>query len=360
MARASASLVPHAGLSLTSTLMRHQDILVIGGSGFIGGHVVAALAADGRRVTVPARRREDGKRLILLPTVDVVEADVTDRATLQRLVAGKDAVINLVGILHGDGKAFDAAHVGLPKKIVAACRNARVLRLLHMSALGAASGGPSMYLRSKAAGEAVIEMAAEVATTDPGTVGGPHGTPRGALLATTVFRPSVVFGPDDSFMNLFATMQRWLPIVPLAGAKTLFQPVSVRDVAAAFVAALDDDESFSRTYELTGPRVYALEELVQIAGAYRIGGNGRPRPILRLPDALGRLQAAFLEFAPGPTLMSRDNFDSMRVANIATGRYPGLSELGIVPTPLEPDVAAYVGGKGRRSHLDQLRHWAHH
>ena len=333
--------------------MRHQDILVIGGSGFIGGHVVAALAADGRRVTVPSHRRENGKRLMLLPTVDVIEADVADEATLHKLVAGKDAVINLVGILHGDEKTFAAVHAGLPKKIVAACLEARVLRLLHMSALGAAADGPSMYLRSKAAGESAVERAAEGGA-------GTAGEPQGAPLATTIFRPSVVFGPDDHFMNLFATMQRLLPIVPLARAKTLFQPVSVRDVAAAFVAALDDDESFSRTYELTGPRVYTLEELVQIAGAYRIGGNGRPRPILRLPDALGRLQAAFLEFAPGPTLMSRDNFDSMHTANIATGRYPGLSELGIEPAPLEPDVAAYVGGKGRRSHLDDLRHWAHH
>ncbi len=328
--------------------MRHQNILVIGGSGFIGGHVVAALAADGRRVTVPTRRREDGKRLILLPTVDVVEADVRDEATLKRLGAGMDAVINLVGILHGDSKAFEAAHVGLPKAIVAACLEARVPRLLHMSALGAAIRGPSMYLRSKAAGEAVVEEA--------GAIAGPDRAP----LAVTIFRPSVVFGSDDRFMNLFAAMQRWLPVVPLARAKTLFQPVSVRDVAAAFVAALDDDESYSRTYELTGPRVYTLEELVQIAGAYRAGGNGHPRPVLRLPDVLGRLQAAFLEFAPGKTLMSRDNFDSMRSENISTGRYPGLSELGITPTPLEPEAAAYVGGKGRRSHLDHLRHWAHH
>jgi uncharacterized protein YbjT (DUF2867 family) len=332
--------------------MRHQNILVIGGSGFIGGHLVAALAADGRRVVVPSRRREVGKRLILLPTVDVVEADVADDATLNRLVAGADAIVNLVGILHGDtgrpyGKAFEAAHVALPRRIVAACRAAGVSRLLHMSALGAASDGPSMYLRSKAAGEAAVE--------DAGTVGLPGHAP----LATTIFRSSVVFGPDDHFMNLFATMQRWLPIMPLARAKALFQPVAVRDVAAAFAAAIDDGESFLRIYELAGPRVYALEELVQIAGAYRAGGEGQPRPILRLPDALGRLQAALLELMPGPTLMSRDNFDSMRVDNVATGRYPGLAELGIQPTPLEPEVSIYLPGKGRRSHLDHLRHDAH-
>lgn len=327
--------------------MRHQDILVLGGSGFIGGHVVAALAADGRRVTVVSRRRENCKRLLLLPTIDVVEADPFDEATLRRLAAGKDAVINLVGILHGDAAAFEAAHVGLPERIVAACVAARVPRLLHMSALGAAADGPSLYLRSKAAGEAVVE--------DAGTAAEPGRAP----LATTVFRPSVVFGPDDRFMNLFAAMQRWLPIVPLARARTRFQPVAVRDVAGAFVAALDDGESFSRTYELTGPGVYTLAELVRIAGAWRAGGDGHPRPVLGLPDGLGRLQAAFLEFAPGRTLMSRDNFDSMRVDSVATGRYPGLLELGITPAPLEPEAAAYVGGKGRRSHLDDLRHRAH-
>ncbi len=327
--------------------MRHQDILVIGGTGFIGGHVVAALAKDGRRVTVPTRRRESGKRLILLPTVDVLEADVSDDATLARLVAGKDAVINLVGILHGDAKAFEAAHVDLPKRIVAACRKAGVPRLLHMSALGASSAGPSMYLRSKAGGEAVVEEA--------GTVGDSGHPP----LAVTIFRPSVVFGRDDHFLNLFATMQRWLPVIPLAKADAQFQPVSVHDVAAAFAVTLDDDESFSRTYELTGPRIYTLADLVRIAGTYRAGAHGRPRPVLPLPDVLGRLQAAFLEFAPGPTLMSRDNFDSMRTDNVASGGYAGLTDLDIVPTTLEQEASVYLAGKSRRSHLDHLRHDAH-
>jgi NADH dehydrogenase len=331
--------------------MRHQDILVIGGSGFVGGHLVAALAGDGRRVTVPARRRESAKRLLLLPTVDVVEADVNDDDTLARLVAGRDAVINLVGILHGDrgtpyGRAFEAAHVTLPKRIVAACRASRVERLLHMSALGAASDGPSMYLRSKAAGESVVEATG----IDRGD---------GRPIATTIFRPSVIFGPDDRFMNLFATMQRWLPVVPLARADARFQPVSVHDVAAAFCATIDDSESFSRIYELTGPRVYTLAELVRIAGIYRAGGNGRPRPVLALPDALGRLQATFLEFAPGPTMMSRDNFDSMRTPNVGTGGFPGLADLGIVATPLAQEASRYLGRKNRRTHFDHLRHDAH-
>jgi NADH dehydrogenase len=328
--------------------MRHQNILVIGGGGFVGGHLVAALAKDARQITVPTRRRERAKRLMLLPTVEVVEADVDDDETLDRLAVGRDAVINLVGILHGDqgnpyGRAFAAAHVRLPERIVAACRKHGITRLLHMSALGASVDGPSMYLRSKAAGEAVIEAADE-----------------GSLpIATTIFRPSVIFGPDDRFMNLFATMQRWLPVVPLAGASATFQPVFVNDVATAFKVALDDPECFSRLYELAGPRPYTLAELVRLAGMYRAGGNGRPRAVWPLPDALGRLQAAFLEFAPGPTMMSRDNFDSMRTPNVATGRLPGLADLGIVPTPLEAEIALYLARKSRRSHLDDLRRDAH-
>ncbi len=331
--------------------MRHQNILVVGGSGFVGGHLVAALVNDGRQVTVPARRRETAKRLVLLPTVDVVEADVADDAVLDRLVAGKDAVINLVGILHGDsgspyGKAFATAHVRLPERIVAACRRHGVTRLLHMSALGADANGPSMYLRSKAAGEAVIEAA------EAGVDGGPP-------IATTIFRPSVVFGRDDHFLNLFASLQRWLPVVAIGAADARFQPVWVQDVATAFAMTLDDPESFARIYELTGPRVYTLRELVRIAGRYRAGGGGRPRPVIALPDALGRLQAAMLEFAPGPTLMSRDNFDSMRVPNVATGRYPGLADLGIVAAPVEQEASHYLAHKSRRSHLDHLRRNAH-
>lgn len=330
--------------------MRHQKILVIGGAGFIGGHLVSALVDAGREVVVSTRRRESGKRLWPLPIVDVVESDISDDATLGRLLRDVDAVINLVGILHGDsgrpyGKAFEAAHVALPRRIVAACRKAGVTRLMHMSALGASSDGPSMYLRSKAAGEAVVEEAgslADDATAPPFNV--------------TIFRPSVVFGQDDHFLNLFATMQRWLPVIPLAKADATFQPVWVRDVAAAFVSALDDGESFARTYELTGPRVYTLADLVRLSGVLRGGSGGRSRPILPLPDALGRLQAAFLEFAPGPTVMSRDNFDSMRAPSIARGGFPGLVDLGIARAPLEQEASVYLGGKNRRALLDHLRH----
>ncbi len=327
----------------TTASMRHQNILVLGGSGFVGGHVVSALVADGRQVAVPTRRREGAKRLLLLPTIDVAECDIGDDRVLRDLMRGRTAVINLVGILHGDDAAFRAAHVELPRRIVEACRTAGVERLIQMSALGAAADAPSSYLRSKSGGEAVVDAAAT-------------GTPP---LAVTVFRPSVVFGPDDRFLNLFATMQRWLPVMPLAAADARFQPVSVHDVARAFVAAIDDDESFGRTYELAGPHVYTLRELVRYAGAHRAGGGGRARPVIGLPDGLGRLQAAFLEFAPGPTLMSRDNLKSMQKPNVAAGALPGLVDLGVSPTPLDAEAPAYLERRNRRSHLDHLRRDAH-
>lgn len=323
--------------------MRHQNILVLGGSGFVGGHVVSALVADGRQVTVPTRRAVSAKRLLLLPTVDVIQADLADDKTLRDLMRRKTAVINLVGILHGDEKAFTTAHAELPRRVVAACRATGVSRLIQMSAIGAASDAPSLYLRSKAAGEAVVDAAAVPTGSTP-------------PLAVTIFRPSVVFGPDDRFLNLFATMQRWLPVVPLAGATARFQPVSVHDVARAFVAAIDDDESFGRTYELAGPHVYTLADLVRFAGAHRPGGRGRPRPIVSLPTGLARLQAAFLELAPGPTLMSRDNLKSMQKPNVAAGTLPGLVDLGIVPTPLDAEAPAYLERRNRRAHLDRLRH----
>jgi uncharacterized protein YbjT (DUF2867 family) len=328
--------------------MRHQKILVLGGSGFVGGHLTAALVKNGREVTVVTRRRVRAKRLYLLPTVDVVAGDITDDATLDRLVAGQDAVINLVGILHGDrgvpyGKRFAEAHVRLPERVVAACRRAGVHRLLHMSAIGAARDAPSMYLRSKAAGEAVVEAA---------------GDELAHSIATTMFRPSVIFGRDDAFMNTFAAMQRWLPAIALPGAGARFQPVFVQDVADAFVAALDDAETFSRIYELAGPDEFTLAGLVRLAGIHRAGGEGRSRPVFAMPASLGRVMAGLLSVLPEPP-MSTDNLDSMRVPSVASGRLPGLADLGVVPTPLEPEIALYLAHKSRRSHLDHLRRDAH-
>jgi NADH dehydrogenase len=305
--------------------MAYRNVLVIGGTGFIGSHIIAKLADADCRVTVPTRRETHATHLLLLPDVEqVVEANVHDDAALDSLMHGQDAVINLVGILHGKagpagsryGAEFSKAHVELPKRIVETCARNGIKRLLHMSALGAAQDAPSMYLRSKADGEAAVMSRPEV--------------------ATTIFRPSVVFGDNDRFLNLFASLQRVLPFMLLAGADAKFQPVYVEDVARAFVIALQDRRAPGKIYELAGPKIYTLRELVKLAGEY----SGHRRPVFGVPDAFARMQAFFMEHLPGGPLMSRDNLDSMKVDNI---RHSALAdELGIHWTSIEAVAPHYL------------------
>ena len=314
--------------------MNSRNILVIGGSGFVGSAIVRKLAAAGRRVSVPTRHRDRAKHLILLPTVDVVEADVHDDAALAGLVAGRDAVINLVGILHGDsgrpyGKRFRAAHVDLPRRIAAACAAAAVPRLLHMSALGVAENAPSMYLRSKAAGEAAVREAA-----------GP--------VAVTVFRPSVIFGREDRFVNMFADMQAFLPLMALGRPGARLQPVHVEDVASAFVNALDNRATFGKTYDLAGPKAYALRDIIAFAGR----ASGHPRPVLRLPDGLAYLQAWLMEWAP-VKLMSRDNLDSLGVDSVSAAAFP--AELGVQPASMEAVMTDLLARHTPRERYMRLR-----
>ena len=316
--------------------MQDMTVVVFGGSGFIGSHLVARLAAEGVRVTVPTRRYENAKHLITLPGVDVLEADVYDDATLRQLVDGQDAVINLVGVLHsrrGDpwGPAFQRAHVELPRKIVDACAERGVPRYLHMSALGADRSGPSMYQRSKAEGEVMARTHPEV--------------------AATIFRPSVVFGPEDRFLNMFARMQRWLPVVPLACASAAFQPVYVGDVADAYCNALADPKTRHQVYHLGGPQIYTLAELVRLAGRY----SGHERPVFELPLALGRLQALIFELLPGTPLITRDNLDSMKVDNVIDPAILALTTaaLDIKLTALEAVAPHYLGPPVERA--DQFR-----
>jgi NADH dehydrogenase len=301
--------------------MRHSSILLIGGSGFIGSHIAARLCAAGRRVIVPTRRLERAKHLLVLPTVQVTEGDVYNQATLDNYLTRVDAVINLVGVLHSRparpwGPAFEQAHVALPRLLAHACARHGVRRVLQMSALGAAVDGPSMYSRSKAAGERLLLDA------------------KGLQL--TAFRPSVVFGPEDNFLNTFASLQAIAPLMAVGGADAKFQPVYVGDVAQSFVDALDDATTFGKVYELVGPHVYTLRQLVQLAGQY----SGHRRPVIGLPNALARIQAFMLEHLPGPTLMSRDNLDSMKVNNVASGRYPLPPHWK--PTPLEAIAPDYL------------------
>jgi uncharacterized protein YbjT (DUF2867 family) len=317
--------------------MRHQNVALIGGSGFIGSHLVNALVDLGKTVRIATRRRANAAHLTLLP-VDVIEADVHDPSQLAAFVAEADAVINLVGILQGHrgdpyGPEFARAHVELPKKIVAACEAKGVRRLLHMSAIGADSGGPSMYLRSRGDGEKVI---------------------RDSALATTIFRSSVVFGPEDNLLNQFAFLERMFPVIPLACADALFQPVFVGDVAKAIVNVLDLDAANGRVFELAGPQVYTLAELMRFSGA-TIGKHAK---IIKLPDSLGRLQAMTLEMVPGEPVMSRDNLDSMKTPSIASG--PLAPELGIdEPASIEDIAPMYLTGNSPRSRFNAFRATAH-
>lgn len=310
--------------------------LVLGGSGFVGRALLERLNepehSDGRRLLVPTRRPSAARSLTTLPMVDLVEADIHDDRQLAGLLRGAAGVVNLVAILHGSEARFEQVHVALPRRLARACREAGVTRLVHVSALGVAEDAPSRYLRSKARGEAVL---------------------REAGLALSVLRPSVIFGAGDRLLNLFARLQRLAPVVPLAGATARFQPVWVGDVAEALRRCMARPATVGRTYELAGPQVMTLAELVRAAGRY----SGHPRPIWPLPDGLARLQAMLMECLPGEPLMSRDNLDSMRVPNIASGRLPGLAELGITPTPLEAEAPKYLS-PGGAARLVPLR--AHH
>lgn len=310
-----------------------KPVLVLGGSGFVGRTLCEQLVQDGdgaARIAVPSRRPARAKALGMLPGLDLLPARAFDEPTLVRLLRGKHAVVNLIATLHGSEAAFREVHVELPRRLARACAIAGVRRVVHVSALGAAPDAPSRYQRSKAEGEAVL---------------------RAAGLDLTVLRPSVIFGAQDRFLNLFARLQALFPLMPLACADARFQPVWVNDVAQAIVRALRSPHTIGATYEAVGPRVYTLKELVQRAGAW----SGHPRPVMPLPAALGRLQAGLLELLPGAPLMSRDNLASMAVPNVATGQLPGLEALGIRPTALEAVMPEVLARRGEPARLDGWR-----
>ena len=305
-----------------------QRVLVLGGSGFVGRYVVAQLAAAGHFAVVLTRHRARAAHLLPLPTVQVVEADPYDPATLARHARGMTAAINLVGVLHERGRAtFERAHVELPVALAAACQGAGVSRVLHMSALGASRDAPSRYLRSKADGEAAIAASA---------------------LAWTIFRPSVIFGREDTFLNLFAKLARWFPVLPLAGANARFQPIHVGDVATCFVRALADNETIGKHYALCGPVVYTLAQLVR----YVAETSGHPRPVVPLGPSLSSLQARMMEWMPGP-LLTRDNLASMQVDSVCDGAFPTC--FGIAPAPLEAIAPEYLAPLAQHSRFDAFR-----
>ncbi|GAB4061904.1 complex I NDUFA9 subunit family protein [Uliginosibacterium sediminicola] len=315
--------------------MTVRTVVLVGGSGFIGSRLAQRLASLDVRVLILTRHARHAAELRLLPQVELIEADVLDAAQLTAVCARADALVNLVGVLHspaGDpyGPAFARAHVELPRQLVAAARAAGLKRLIHISALGADAGAPSAYQRSKAAGEAVIRTA-------------------GVDLDWTIFRPSVVFGPHDQFLNLFARLLPFAPVFPLGGAQAGFQPVFVDDVVEAICHALFKHEGIGEVLELAGPRRYTLAELVRYVARL----SGRCSLVVPLPEPLAMLQAACLECLPGP-LMSRDNVLSMRRDNFASG---AALPFGLQPTVLEQVAPQWLGAptavRGRFNRLRQ-------
>ena len=305
-----------------------RDVLVLGGTGFVGRHVVARLVADGHRVVVPTRRRERARDVQLLPTCVVVETDANDPRELAQLVGRADAVVNLVGILHEqDGVTFAQAHVELPRRVIAACAAAGVRRLVHMSALGAALDGPSKYQRSKGEAEGLVMASG---------------------LAWTILRPSVIFGRGDSFLTMFAKLVRMLPVVALAAPRARFQPVWIGDVAHCFAHAVGDDSTIGQRYDLCGPQAYTLRELVEYVGRL----TGHARPIIPLGPGLSSLQARVLELLP-VKLMTRDNLASMQQDNVCDGPFPAV--FGIEPKALEAVAPEYLGPGATRSRYDDYR-----
>lgn len=312
--------------------MPYRNVCVFGGGGFLGRHLVNRLIARGCKVRVPTRRLERVKALWVLPDVEAIEADIHDPEQLGKLLQGMDAAINLVGILHGNPKDFVRVHVKLPHKLLEACRRHGVRRLLHVSALGADPASRSFYQHSKGEGERLL--------MEPS---------RRRDIDITVFRPSVIFGPDDSFLNLFARLMRFSPVLPLANAKARFQPVYVGDVARAIDQCLDDPETFGQSYNLCGPKVYTLAELVTLIARTL----GLRRVILKLDKQASYALAWLMEHMPGPKLMTRDNHYAMQVDNVCAEGFP---ERFGAPTTLESVLEDWIeDGPHRGYHAFRAR-----
>ncbi|MGQ0443372.1 MAG: complex I NDUFA9 subunit family protein, partial [Methylophilaceae bacterium] len=257
--------------------MTIRTVCVLGGAGFVGSSIVSKLSAAGYQVKVLTRHRERAKHLILLPNVQVQACDIANHHAMSDALVGSDAVINLIGILHESGNnTFETVHHQLPRRVAQMCEELGINRLIHMSALRAGQYAPSKYLRSKALGEAAISEFNK-------------------KLHITIFKPSVIFGRGDSFLNLFATIIKFSPLVVLAKPAAKFQPIWVGDVAQVFVNALENNTTYEKTYELGGPAVYSLRDLVQKVMVVLI----LERPIIGLNNPFSYMQGLMLELLPG-------------------------------------------------------------
>ena len=312
-----------------------STVCVLGGTGFVGQRLASALVRRGHSVRIPTRNRERHRSLLVLPGVELVNADIHDAPTLNRLVTGCSTVINLVGILHErprNGSGFHKAHVTLVEKTLEACLEHGVERFLQMSALKAsAEHGPSHYLRSKGTGERVVKNLA------------------GEGIRFTIFQPSAIFGPADSFTNMFAGLVRLFPVLPLVKPDARLAPVFVGDVANAFCAALEDPSTAGKTYQLCGPDILSLREIVaEIAKAL-----GKRRVIIGLPDALASVQAWLMDYVVPGRILSVDSFKSLTVASVCTEN--GLEALGIRATAMRDLLPAYLGTDPDQRRLSGFR-----
>ena len=313
-----------------------KTICILGGTGFVGRTLANRLTHDGLLLRVLTRNRERNKdNLILLPTLDLVEADIHDPDQLKKHFSDCDAIINLVGILNErdrHGRGFRHIHVDLARKVIEVCKENNIKRILHMSALNAdAAQGPSHYLKSKGEAEDLVHSAAE------------YG------IKVTSFRPSVIFGREDSFFNRFAKLLKFTPLFfPLACPRARFAPVYVEDVAEAFARTLTDPESYGKRYNLCGPHEYTLEDLVR----YTAKCAGINRLVIPLSDILSRLQAAVFDFVPGKPF-STDNYLSTRVASVCN--QSDLITLGITPVALEAVVPQYLANQFQRARYNLFR-----
>jgi uncharacterized protein YbjT (DUF2867 family) len=313
--------------------MRPQSIVVLGGTGFLGTRLVARLIKDGHRVTVLSRDREQHKHLLVLPGLTLENSDVYDAAQLSEHFRGKDVVINLIGILNErgfSGAGFRRAHTELTQGVLQAARSAGVNRLLQVSALKAAVEAPSYYLRSKGDAEQLIREGS-------------------AALDWTIFQPSVMFGPGDSFLNRFAGLLAAIPwIFPLAKPNARFQPVLVDDVIEAVLRCLHGGASSRQTYELGGPQIYSLREIVGLVAKL----TGRRRWIVGLPDFAARLQALIMDFVPGRPFSS-DNYRSLTIDSVCAE--DGFARLGIKPQSMVASARQYLGALEDNARLSHNR-----
>ncbi|WP_017463735.1 complex I NDUFA9 subunit family protein [Dyella ginsengisoli] len=311
--------------------MTAQALVVLGGTGFVGSHLLPRLARDGHRITVLTRNREQHRALAVTPGVRLVSTDVHDMDRLRAAFAGADAVINLVGILNSQGRqTFQRVHVELTGKVIEACRAAGVARLHQMSSLKAGQG-LSEYLKTRGEAEARVRQSG---------------------LDWTIYQPSVIFGDGDGLVGRFAKILKMTPVLPLARAQAKMAPTWVGDVVEAIARCVAGEvPSHQRGFELYGPEVLTLGAIV---AAIRDAAGLHTR-ILPLPDALGRLQAQVAELLPGKPF-SLDNFRSLRTDSV--GKTDGYAALGIVPQPFTPWLPRLVSGLPRQRRLDAARRHA--